>query len=204
MCLYDFDIAIINEGLRIFAGIDEVGRGPLAGPVVAAAVILNYDIKIDGLNDSKKLTAQEREKIFYLIRDTALSIGIGIIDANKIDRLNIIKATRLAMSIAAGKLRLKPDLLLIDGMNVPSIGISQRAIIKGDAKSASIAAASVIAKVTRDRIMIKYHKKYPLYGFDRHKGYPTTEHIEKLYIHGPCPIHRMSFQRVNSFVLPFD
>ncbi len=203
MCLYDFDNAVINEGFKVFAGIDEAGRGPLAGPVVSA-VILRYDIKIDGLNDSKKLTAKERERIFCLIHNNALNIGIGIADSEKIDRLNILRATMLAMSLAIKDLKIKPDLLLIDAMTIPFIKIKQRALIKGDAKSASIAAASIIAKVTRDRIMANYHKKYPVYGFDRHKGYPTNEHIHKLNIHGPCPIHRRSFQRVSAFSLPFD
>lgn len=204
MCLYGFDEVIIKEGFKIFAGIDEAGRGPLAGPVVASAVILCYDTKIEGINDSKKLSKKERERLFYLIQQNAVDIGVGIVDADKIDRINILEATRLAMSLAIRDLTVNPDLILIDALNLPSIKIKQRAIIKGDAKSASIAAASIIAKVIRDKIMTTYHDKYPDYGFDKHKGYPTPEHIYKLNIHGPCPIHRKSFQRVSSLVLPFD
>lgn len=203
MCLYEFDRAIIKEGVKTFAGIDEAGRGPLAGPVVASAVMLCHDIRIEGINDSKKLSQKERERLFYLILQDAIDIGIGIVDADKIDRINILKATRLAMSLSIKDLTAKPEMLLIDAINLPSIKIKQRAIIKGDAKSASIAAASIIAKVIRDKIMTIYHEKYPDYGFDKHKGYPTAEHINKLNIHGPCPIHRKSFQRVNSLVLPF-
>ncbi len=203
MCLYEFDKAIIKEGFKIFAGVDEAGRGPLAGPVVASAVMLCHDAKIEGVNDSKKLSKKERERLFDLILQNALDIGIGIVDAEKIDNINILNATRLAMSLAIRDLKTDPELILIDALNLPSVNLEQRAIIKGDAKSASIAAASIIAKVTRDRIMTIYHKQYPVYGFDKHKGYPTAEHIHRLNIHGPCPIHRKSFHRVSSLVLPF-
>lgn len=203
MCLYEFDKAIIKEGFKIFAGIDEAGRGPLAGPVVASAVMLCYDKKIEGVNDSKKLSKNKRERLFDLILQNAVDIGIGVVDAEKIDSINILNATRLAMSLAIRDLTTKPELILIDALSLPSVNIEQRAIIKGDAKSASIAAASIIAKVARDRIMTKYHKQYPDYGFDKHKGYPTPEHINKLNVLGPCPIHRKSYQRVSSLVLPF-
>ena len=204
MCLYEFDESILNEGFNTLAGVDEAGRGPLAGPVVASAVILCQSTKIEGINDSKKLSASERERLFYLILGNAADIGIGIVDAERIDRLNILKATRLAMSLSIGNLTVKPDLLLIDALTLPSIEMKQRPVIKGDAKSASIAAASIIAKVIRDGIMTAYHERYPVYGFDKHKGYPTKEHVKRLNSYGPCPIHRKSFQRISSLVLTFD
>ncbi len=204
MCLYEFDRAIINkEGLKLLAGVDEAGRGPLAGPVVASAVILNLDKKISGLNDSKKLNKNEREELFKSILQHAVDIGIGIVDSQKIDRINILNATKLAMSMAIKELKTQPEMILIDAINLSSIKIKQSAIIKGDGKSASIAAASIIAKITRDRIMTAYHEKYPDYGFDKHKGYPTKEHIYKLSIYGYCPIHRKSFRRVCSQTLQF-
>lgn len=205
MCLYEFDRAIINkEGIKILAGIDEVGRGPLAGPVVASAVILNLEKKLDGINDSKKLNKNERVRLYDLILQNAIDIGIGIVDAHKIDSINILNATKLAMTKAISELKIKPEFILIDALELSSIKINQRAIIKGDEKSASIAAASIIAKITRDRIMTTYHERYPQYGFDKNKGYPTKEHIYKLSIHGFSPIHRKSFRRVCSNYLLFD
>lgn len=203
MCLYEFDESIFKEGFRTVAGIDEAGRGPLAGPVVASAVILCYNSKIKGINDSKKLTEKQRERLFYIILQNAVDIGIGIVDAKIVDEINILKATKLAMLRALKDLKTEPELLLIDALFLPSVEIKQKPVVGGDAKSASIAAASIIAKVIRDMIMVMYHNKYPYYGFDRHKGYPTKEHIKKLNIHGPCPIHRKSFQRVYSLTLPF-
>ncbi len=203
MCLYEFDESIFQEGFRTVAGIDEAGRGPLAGPVVASAVMLCYDSKIEGINDSKKLTGRQRERLFYIILDNAVDIGIGIVDAEIIDEINILKATKLAMLLALKDLKTEPELMLIDAISLPSVQIKQKPIIKGDSKSASIAAASIIAKVTRDLIMTMYHEQYPHYGFDRHKGYPTKEHIIKLNIYGPCPIHRKSFARVETLHLPF-
>lgn len=205
MCLYEFDRAIINkEGIKILAGIDEVGRGPLAGPVVASAVILNLEKKLDGINDSKKLNKNERVRLYDLILQNAIDIGIGIVDAHKIDSINILNATKLAMTKAISELKIKPEFILIDALELSSIKINQRAIIKGDEKSASIAAASIIAKITRDRIMTTYHERYPQYGFDKNKGYPTKEHIYKLSIHGFSPIHRKSFRGVCSNYLLFD
>jgi ribonuclease HII len=203
MLLYKFDESLFNRGYRTFAGLDEAGRGPLAGPVVASAVILCYDRKIEGINDSKKLSQKQRERLFCAVLENAKDIGIGIIDAEIIDEINILRATRLAMYLALKDLKTEPELLLIDAITLPSVKIRQMPIIKGDAKSASIAAASIIAKVIRDAMMVLYHDKYPLYGFAKHKGYPTKEHIAKLGLHGVCPIHRKSFQGVKSLLLPF-
>ncbi|MFH1347825.1 MAG: ribonuclease HII [Candidatus Margulisiibacteriota bacterium] len=183
-----------EKGYSIIAGIDEVGRGPLAGPVVAAAVVLPEGTRIQGLADSKLLSAQAREKLFVKIRQKASAIGIGIVSHKLIDKLNIGKANLLAMKIAVENLGLYPDYLLIDGKrNKLEIPLPQTGINSGDKKCSSIAAASIIAKVTRDRLMLTLHKKYPEYRFDRHKGYGTREHFLMLKKFGPCPIHRRSF-----------
>ena len=203
MLLYKFDESLFNRGYRTFAGLDEAGRGPLAGPVVASAVILCHDRKIEGIKDSKKLSQKQRERLFCAVLENAKDIGIGIVDAEIIDEINILRATRLAMYLALKDLKTEPDLLLIDAIALPSVKIKQMPIIKGDAKSASIAAASIIAKVIRDAMMVLYHDKYPHYGFAKHKGYPTKEHIAKLSLHGACPIHRKSFHGVKSLLLPF-
>jgi len=166
----------------LIAGIDEAGRGPLAGPVVAAAVILPQDVFIEGLNDSKKLTENQREKLFDVINDKAIGAGIGIVDEKQIDEINILNATKKAMKLAVGNLKPVPDILFIDSLKLDDINIEQNSIVKGDAKSVSIAAASIIAKVTRDRILREMDKKYPMYGFARHKGYGTGEHIEAYFI----------------------
>lgn len=203
MLLYEFDESLYKKGFKALAGLDEAGRGPLAGPVVASAVMLCYDKKINGINDSKILSEKQRERLFHLILENSISVGIGIVDAEIIDEINILRATRLAMMLALKDLSREPDLLLIDALALPAINIKQMPVIRGDAKSASIAAASIIAKVIRDAIMALYHDKYPQYGFDKHKGYPTKEHIRRLNIHGPCQIHRKSFNSVSDLVLPF-
>ena len=174
-------------------GMDEAGRGPLAGPVVAASVILPKDAEILFLNDSKKVTKKRRLELFEEIYEKAVDIGVGIIDEKRIDAVNILNATYEAMQNAVEKMLTKPDILLVDAVRVPDIGIKQISIIKGDARSVSIAAASIIAKVTRDRLMIEYDNQYPEYGFAKHKGYGTTEHIAAIHKHGAYPIHRKSF-----------
>jgi ribonuclease HII len=203
MDIFSFDSKIRAEGFMTIAGIDEAGRGPLAGPVVASAVILGDSINIHGLNDSKKLSPKQRESIFWDIVSQAVSVGIGIIDSKEIDSLNILNATKKAMNLAVDDLSAKPDLLIIDAVRLEKCTIDQKPIIKGDAKSASIAAASVIAKYFRDWMMKHYHTVYPHYGFDRHKGYGTKSHVEKITKHGPCPIHRLSFSPVASMRLPY-
>jgi ribonuclease HII len=191
------DYSIENEykarGYNIICGIDEAGRGPLAGPVYAAAVILPPDCVIDGLNDSKKLTEKKREKLFDEIKEKALAYGIASADEKEIDEINILNATFLAMKRAVDSLSVKPDLALIDGNQKPHTGIEEVTVVKGDAKSMSIAAASVLAKVSRDRFMLETAKKYPQYEFERHKGYGTKLHYEKISQYGVCEIHRRTF-----------
>lgn len=174
-------------------GIDEVGRGPLAGPVVAGAVILPKDIEILYINDSKQLSKKKRELLYDEIMEKAVSVGIGVVSPAVIDEINILQATYEAMRIAISKLSITPSILLNDAVTIPKVQIKQIGIIKGDAKSISIAAASIMAKVTRDRMMDGYHEIYPEYGFDSNKGYGSSFHIEKLKEMGPCPIHRESF-----------
>jgi ribonuclease HII len=188
------------------AGLDEAGRGPLAGPVVAAAVVVPPSFLVEGVNDSKKLTEKKRSLLFDRIYSHADGVGVGIADPKEIDRLNILRASLLAMARAVADLPTDPDHLLIDGtFRIPEdqarthqipADVPQTAIPKGDAKSISIAAASIIAKVTRDRLMVQYHREYPAYGFDRHKGYPTRAHREAIERHGVCAIHRRSFKGV--------
>jgi len=203
MNIYQHDEAIRKKGFLWIAGIDEAGRGPLAGPVVAAAVVLKEEIKIKGLRDSKKVPEKERESLFHEICAASLDIGVGIADHNDIDRLNILRATKLAMKVAIENLSKPPDFLIIDAVSLQSIPIKQLSPIKGESVSASVAAASIIAKVTRDRLMLEYHNQYPQYNFDKNKGYPTKEHLETLQIYGPCPVHRKSFFRVMTLELPF-
>jgi ribonuclease HII len=181
---------------KVPAGVDEAGRGPLAGPVVAAAVILPEVCEINGLNDSKKLTQQKREILYNEIKKVAVTIGVGIIESEEIDRINILRATLLAMEIAVYKLNPKPEFLLIDGNIKTSLPIQQETVISGDSRCYSIAAASIIAKVIRDSIMDNYHDIHPEYNFGKHKGYPTKEHLEALKKYGPCPIHRKTFNGV--------
>lgn len=194
--LYHFERQAWASGYTFIAGIDEAGRGPLAGPVVAAAVILNPEAPVEGVNDSKKLTEQRRERLFELIMARALAVGVGQIDAATIDQINILQATRRAMLAAVQALSVSPDLLLIDGITTIASTLPQQTIKQGDSRSASIAAASIIAKVTRDRMMGAYDKHYPDYGFLRHKGYGSAMHLAALRQHGPCPIHRMTFAGV--------
>ncbi len=178
---------------RFICGIDEVGRGPFAGPVVAGAVILPKDCDILYINDSKKLSEKVREKLYDEIREKAVSAAVGIVEPARIDEINILQATYEAMRIAISKLDPKPDLLLNDAVTIPGVDIKQVPIIKGDAKSISIGAASIFAKVTRDRLMMEYDARYPEYGFAKNVGYGTAEHIEALKKYGPTPIHRRSF-----------
>lgn len=174
-------------------GIDEVGRGPLAGPVVAGAVILPKDCSLLYLNDSKKLSEKKREELYEKIMETAVAVGIGYNTPARIDEINILQATYEAMREALANLSVKPDLLLNDAVTIPKVDIKQVPIVKGDAKSISIAAASIVAKVTRDRLMVKYDEVYPGYGFASHKGYGTAMHMEAIRKYGPTPIHRKSF-----------
>ena len=181
------------EHLGYLCGIDEVGRGPLAGPVVACAVILPKDCDILWLNDSKKLTAKKREELYDVILEGAVSVGIGMASPERIDEINILQATYEAMRQAVSRLSVQPQLLLNDAVTIPEIQIPQVPIIKGDAKSVSIAAASIVAKVTRDRMMEEYDKVLPEYGFASNKGYGSAAHIEALRKYGPSPIHRKTF-----------
>lgn len=191
------DYSIENEyrekGFNIICGVDEAGRGPLAGPVYAAAVILPSDCVIEGINDSKKLTEKKREALFDEIKEKALAYGIASADEKEIDEINILNATFLAMKRAIDSLSVKPDLALIDGNQKPHTDIEEVTVIKGDAKSMSIAAASVLAKVSRDRFMLEMAEKYPQYEFARHKGYGTKLHYEKIAQYGVCDIHRRTF-----------
>ncbi len=183
-------------GYRLVAGADEAGRGPLAGPVVAAAVILPRRCIMRGLDDSKQVAEAERERLYEEITSRALALSVGQATAQEIDRLNILEATRLAMARAIQTLPIQPDFLLLDAVSLPGLSVPQRPIIKGDGLSVSIAAASIIAKVTRDRLMLEYHQRFPQYHFHVHKGYPTPEHVRLLAEHGPCAIHRRSFRPV--------
>ncbi len=183
-----------RQGIDWIAGVDEAGRGPLAGPVVAAAVIFRRQQPLmAGINDSKKLSARQREAAVDEIRAKAVSIGVGIVPETEIDRVNILQATYLAMLEAVAELDRRPDHLLIDGRGKPETFVPVTTLIKGDSLSMSIAAASIIAKVTRDRLMVQYHEQYPQYRFDKHKGYPTAMHIDAIRRWGWCPIHRRSF-----------
>lgn len=183
------------DGYNIVCGIDEAGRGPLAGPVCAAAVILPDGCIIEGVNDSKKLTEKKREQLFDVIKETAVAYSIATADEKEIDEINILQATYLAMNRAFRGLSVRPDMALVDGNRDPSLGIPTRTIVKGDANSMSIAAASILAKVTRDRFMLEMDKKYPEYQFAKHKGYGTKLHYEMLDKYGASEIHRMSFLR---------
>lgn len=187
-------------GFRRVAGVDEAGRGPLAGPVVAAAVILPARCRLSGVDDSKQLTEAQRERLYAAIVARAVGVGIGSADAREIDALNILEATRLAMRRAVASLAPPPDYLLLDAVALPEAGLPFRPIVKGDALSCTIAAASIIAKVTRDRIMAAYHEEFPQYNFLSHKGYGTEDHLARLAAHGPCAIHRLTFAPVREAV----
>lgn len=190
--MLQYERSLYERGVRYIAGVDEVGRGPLAGPVVAAAVILPQDVFLPHLDDSKKLSETKREQLFSVIQQTALAIGIGVVCAREIDELNIYEATKKAMIEAVRSLSVVPEHILIDAMHIP-LSISQTSIIRGDAHSASIAASSIIAKVTRDRMMKRLGEKYPQYGFERHMGYGTKEHLQAIEQYGVIEEHRRSF-----------
>jgi ribonuclease HII len=192
----EFEAEARRCGYRCVAGLDEAGRGPLAGPVVAAAVILPFRCRIPGLNDSKQIAASERERLCEEILLRAVGVGVGTASGQEIDALNILEATRLAMARAVATLDPSPDFLLIDAVALPLVRLPQRPIIKGDGLSLSIAAASIVAKVTRDRLMADFHRAYPQYNFLAHKGYGTSEHLRLLAEYGPCEIHRRTFRPV--------
>jgi len=204
MDLYQYDSSLRKKGVHVMAGLDEAGRGPIAGPVVAAAVVLPDGLRIDGLRDSKKIPEKERTSLFWEVLSFSADVGVGVVKHDVIDRINILQATKLAMQIALSDLLCRPDLIVIDALTLPSIEIRQLSPVKAESKSASVAAASIIAKYVRDAIMLHYDGVYPQYNFKRHKGYCTKEHLEAIRIHGPCKIHRKSFNKVMSVFLPFD
>lgn len=191
--MWQIENSLFSEDVHVICGVDEAGRGPLAGPVCAAAVILPKDLMIPGLNDSKKLTDKKRRELMPVIKEKALAYGIAFADHTEIDEINILQATFLAMERAISMLQIKPDLALIDGNRTKDFGVNTKTVIHGDSLSASIAAASVLAKVTRDDYMLQMAQEYPQYGFDIHKGYGTKAHYAALREHGPCSIHRISF-----------
>ena len=192
--LKKIDKEFFDKGIKYIAGIDEAGRGPLAGPVVVASVILPQDSMIEGINDSKKVSEAKREKLFDLIINEAISYGIGIIYQDEIDEINILQATKKGLTEAIKQMEIKPNIIMVDALSgIDTLGIPYKSIIKGDAKCYSIAAASILAKVTRDRIMREWDKVYPEYGFGSHKGYGTAKHIAAIREFGPCPIHRRTF-----------
>jgi ribonuclease HII len=200
----EIELELWKQGIMKVAGVDEAGRGPLAGPVVAAAVIFPEGLMIDGVNDSKKLSAVRREELFARISEEAINIGIGIVDHKTIDRINILKASVLAMHYALENLSVKPDFVIADGNSFRDDRLPYRNIIAGDAKSFTIAAASIIAKVTRDRLMGKLDQEFPQYGFAQHKGYGTRRHLEAIRLYGLCEVHRRSFRpAVFSEKIPF-
>jgi len=200
MDLWFFEKKATENGFRAVAGIDEAGRGPLAGPVVSAAVILPQTFSVADVTDSKKLSAKKRARLYEKIYAQAISVGIGIVDAAEIDRINILQASLLAMSMATHNLAPQPDCLLIDGPSRISSHLSQNPIVRGDAHSVSIAAASIVAKVTRDRLMEGYHEYFPQFGFYQHKGYPTRAHKAAIREFGYCPIHRKTFRGVKEYL----
>lgn len=190
---YSFEIAAMNKGFKTVCGVDEAGRGPLAGPVYAAAVILPVGTEIAGLNDSKKLSEKKREELFDTINDIAISISVGTASEKEIDEINILNATFLAMKRAVEGLEISPDYAIIDGNRAPNLEIPTETVVKGDGKVMSVAAASIIAKVSRDRFMLKMAEQYPEYQFEKHKGYGTRLHYEMIEKYGVSPIHRRSF-----------
>ena len=193
MSMWDIENSFFSQGIQLICGVDEAGRGPLAGPVCAAAVILPPNIEIPGLNDSKKLSDKRRRELFPVIQQQALAWSVAFADHKEIDEINILQATYAAMERAIHSLSIKPELALIDGNGAKDFGIPVQTIVHGDSLSASIAAASILAKVTRDDLMLEMAKEYPAYAFDVHKGYGTKAHYEALTTYGPCPIHRMTF-----------
>ena len=191
--MWEIENSFFSEETRVICGVDEAGRGPLAGPVCAAAVILPANLEIPGLTDSKKLTDKKRRELYPVIMEQAIAYGIGFASEQEIDEINILQATFLAMQRAIDQLAVKPDLALIDGNRQKDFGVPAKTVVKGDSLSASIAAASILAKVTRDNLMLEQAETYPQYKFDVHKGYGTKAHYEALREFGPCPIHRMTF-----------
>lgn len=188
------ELSLYNDKIQYICGIDEAGRGPLAGPVVVGAVIMPKESFIEGINDSKKVSEKKREKLYNLITKEAISYSVGIVDHNKIDEINILNATKLGLKMAIQSLDVRPDLILVDALNnIDTCGIPYKSIIKGDAKVYAISCASIIAKVTRDRIMREWDNIYPEYGFEKHKGYGTATHIAVIKEKGPCMIHRRTF-----------
>jgi ribonuclease HII len=197
--MYQYEEKLFKQGINYIAGVDEAGRGPLAGPVVAAAVILKKDAKFTYVNDSKQLTEKERDLALIEIKEQALAIGIGISSVQEIDLINIYRASRQAMLSAISQLKIKPEFILSDAMPM-EIDIPMESIIKGDQKSVSIAAASIVAKTTRDAYMIEMDKLFPAYGFAKHKGYPTKEHVEAIKTYGILPIHRKTYEPIKSML----
>jgi ribonuclease HII len=193
---YRYEAQAWRAGLALVAGLDEAGRGPLAGPVVAAAVVLTPDRRVKKLADSKLLSPERREELFGEITARAVAVGVGIVDHETIDRVNILQATRLAMIEALRGLGMEPDLVITDFVKLPGLTCPQRNLVDGDRRCATVAAASIIAKVTRDRLMVEADKQFPDYGFARHKGYATADHLAALDRHGPCPLHRRTFSGV--------
>ena len=192
--LKEFENKLYSEGLKYIAGIDEAGRGPLAGPVVVGIAIMKPDSFIEGVNDSKKISEKKRELLYEQITNEAIDWSVGIVDQNEIDEINILNATKKALHMAITNLKIKPDRILVDALeHIDTCGIPYTSIIKGDAKVYSISSASIIAKVTRDRMMKKYDEIYPEYGFAGHKGYGTAKHIQAIKAYGPCPLHRKTF-----------
>jgi len=198
--LYRYERSLWEKGYFLVAGVDEAGRGPLAGPVAAAAVVFSGEVFIEGLNDSKKLTSRRRELLAEEIKAKALAWNVVFVSEDYIDRCNILEASREAMRRAVRGLPVKPHHVLVDGPNIPALSFPQTALVKGDTLSASIAAASILAKVARDHYMEELHARYPYYGFDRHKGYPTSQHLQALQEKGPCPCHRRSFAPVKKLL----
>lgn len=198
--MLDFEREAEQNGFHLIAGVDEAGRGPLAGPVVAAAVILPPDIAIPGLDDSKVLTPSQRDRLYDTIREVCRAQNVAVVETETIDAINILQAARLAMKQAVEGLGTAADYVLIDGNQPIDVTIGQQAIVGGDGRSLSIAAASVLAKVHRDRLMSAYHETYPQYGFDRHKGYGTRHHRDRIREWGPCPIHRRTFKGVKEYL----
>lgn len=191
--MWEIEDSVFGKGIKIVCGVDEAGRGPLAGPVCAAAVILPPHVEIPGLNDSKKLTDKRRRELFPIIKEQAVAYAIAFSDEKEIDEGNILQATFRAMERAVDGLSVRPEYILVDGNKLPMLATPAEAVVHGDSLSASIAAASILAKVTRDDLMLQYAQVYPAYGFEVHKGYGTKVHYEALRKHGPCSIHRMTF-----------
>ena len=198
--MLNYEKELYKEGIELIGGVDEAGRGPLVGPVVAACVILPKNYSLPGLNDSKQLTEKKRDKFYDIIMQDAISVGVGVVDAKTIDEINILEASRLAMKLAIDNMKIKPQYVLSDAMKLTNIDIPYKDIIHGDALSLSIAAGSVIAKVTRDRMMYELDKKYPEYGFAKHKGYPTKYHMEILKKYGPLDNYRFTYKPVSDLI----